>query len=106
MQEPVRVCVYVVECLQSEGLVSDPMPFLRHDWAYPTSDQTWWDYFPSRSDKNILGVQQIHMHMQLTEKGTRAAVPFMNLWKITKVNHTTRTSDICTCLFPVNNPRQ
>lgn len=35
----------VVECLQSEGLASDPIPFLRQDGTYPTSDQTWWDYF-------------------------------------------------------------
>lgn len=45
--------VYVVKCLKSQGLVRDPIPFLRQDGTYPTSDQTWWDYFPSRSDKNI-----------------------------------------------------
>ena len=55
-QGQVSVYVYVVECLQSEGLVSDPIPFLRQDGAYPTSDQPWWDYFPSRSDKNMLSV--------------------------------------------------
>lgn len=35
----------VVESLQSEGLASDPKPFLRQDGTYPTSDQTWWDDF-------------------------------------------------------------
>lgn len=43
--------VYVVECLQSEGLVSDSIPFLRQDGTHPTSDQTWQDYFPPGSDK-------------------------------------------------------
>lgn len=37
----VCVCLSSIECLQSEGLVSDFRPFLRQDQAHPTSHHTW-----------------------------------------------------------------
>lgn len=40
VQEAIHGYVYVIESLQSEGLVSDPRPFLRQDQAHPTSHHT------------------------------------------------------------------
>jgi len=69
------VCVSLgsIECLQSEGLVSDSRPFLRQDQAHSTSHHTWTKTtFP----QNWLTSSIVHSVVILTHIRVCSEVPF------------------------------